>query len=295
MSSFENMIKQLLLIALLCLDLAMIHDLWKSPPVTMLHMLNVGQGDSLLLSTSERHHILIDGGVGNFVLTQLSEVLPESFRKIDLMILTHPHQDHMEGLIPVLERFDVQAILMSAPDYNSEVYEAFLEAVRKEDCPVYFAQADTDFKFGDLNLDVLYPFEARSGEVMANINNASPVIKVDEWLLLTGDAEHEVEEELLNLDLHASVLKAGHHGSRTSSSDAFLDIVEPEIMLISAGLDNDFGHPHPETLEKIADRNITVYRTDQEGRVSLSLGCARSWLPKLLTFPRNVHNLDQCN
>jgi len=289
------MIKQLLLIALLCLDLAMIHALWKSPPVTMLHMLNVGQGDSLLLSTSERHHILIDGGVGNSVLTELSEVLPESFREIDLMILTHPHQDHMEGLIPVLERFDVQAILMSAPNYNSEVYEAFLEAVRKEDCPVYFAQADTDFKFGDLNLDVLYPFEARSGEVMANINNASPVIKVDEWLLLTGDAEHEVEEELLNLDLHASVLKAGHHGSRTSSSDAFLAIVEPEIMLISAGLDNDFGHPHPETLEKIADRNITVYRTDQEGRVSLSLGCARSWLPKLLTFPRNVHNLDQCN
>lgn len=289
------MIKKLLLIGLLCLDLAMIHDLWKISPDTTLHMFNVGQGDALLLVTPEQHHILIDGGAGNSVLTELSNVLPESFREIDLMILSHPHKDHMEGLIPVLQRFDVQAVLMSAPNYNSEVYDAFLEAVNEEGCPVYFADDSTDFRLGETHLDVLYPFEANSGKSMENINNASPVIKVDDWLLLTGDAEEEVEEKILTLDLKARVLKAGHHGSRTSSTNAFLDKVKPEIVLISAGMDNDFGHPHKETLEKLNDRDITVYRTDQEGRVSLSLGCAQSWLPKLLAFPRNAHNLDQCS
>jgi beta-lactamase superfamily II metal-dependent hydrolase len=254
----------------------------------MIHMMDVGQGDALLLTTEEHHNILIDGGTGNTVLSELSEILPESFREIDLMIMTHPHLDHIEGLIPVLERFEVHAILMSAPHYDSLAYDAFFEVV---DAPVYFARADTDFRFGDMTLDVVYPFESLTGESMDNINNASPVIKVDDWLLLTGDAEHEVEEQLLHLDLKVDILKAGHHGSRTSTTKEFLELVDPEIVLISAGKDNSFGHPHQETIDKTRDR--IVYRTDLDGRVSL--GCARSWLPAFLTFPRNVHNLDQCN
>jgi len=247
----------------------MVHDLLRQPHTLEFHVLDIGQGDALLLRTPEQHNILVDGGPGNTVLTELSEVLPESFREIDLMILTHPHLDHMEGLISVLERFDVNAVMMSAPSYDSLVYSAFLNAVEKEKCPVYFADDETDFIFGALNLDVLYPFEAESNRYLENINNASPVIKVDDWLLLTGDAEIEVEEELLaaGVDLNVDILKAGHHGSRTSSSWEFLNAVSPKLMLISAGHENSFGHPHIETLEKASELDIEVWRTDLDGRL----------------------------
>lgn len=265
------MTKKLLLLALLCLDLAMLHDLWKMNAPDALHVLDVGQGDALLLVSPERHHILIDGGPGNAVLTELSEVLPESFRQIDLLILTHPHLDHMEGLIPVLQRFEVKAVLMSAPHYDSLVYSAFLEAVAEENCPLYFADDGLDFQLGSLTLDTLYPFESQTNRALENINNASPVIRVNEWLLLTGDAELEVEAELLaaGVNLKAEVLKAGHHGSRTSSSWEFLETVSPELMLISAGTGNSYGHPHPETLEKAAELDIEVRRTDLEGRITV--------------------------
>jgi competence protein ComEC len=250
----------------------MVHDLWKISPELQLHVLNIGQGDALLLITPEQHHILIDGGPGNSVLTELSEVLPESFREIDLMILTHPHADHMEGLIPVLDRFEVKAVMMSAPAYNSEVYDAFLEAVKEENCEIYFADDDVDFRFASLELDTIYPFEALTDSYLENINNASPVIRVNDWLLLTGDAELEVEAELLEagIDLDVDILKAGHHGSRTSSSWEFLEAVSPTIMLISAGVDNSYGHPHEETLEKAADMGIEVLRTDLLNTLNLS-------------------------
>lgn len=256
---------------LLCVDLVMLHDLLRFPQEPTLHLLDVGQGDALLLQSAEGHQVLIDGGPGQEVLMELSAVLPESFRQIDLVVLTHPHLDHMEGLIPVLERFSVKAILMSAPAYDSLAYKAFLAAVQNENVPVYFANASTDFRLGSLHLDVLYPFEPQVGEEMENINNASVVIKVDEWLLLTGDAEIEVEEALLSqeLDLRASVLKAGHHGSRTSSTEAFLDAVNPDLMLISSGGGNSFGHPHSETLEKAQLRGIQLWRTDLNGRLSI--------------------------
>lgn len=255
----------------LALDLVFLASLWRVPGGLEFHALDVGQGDALLLVTPEQHHVLVDGGMGHSVLLELADVLPYSFRKIDLMILTHPHADHMEGLIPVLQRFEVGAVLMSAPDYGSSIYAAFLEELGE--VPVWIAQADQDFQLGSVYLDVLYPFEGILGEEMDNINNASPVIRV-EWedvsILLTGDAEQEVEAELLaaGVNLEADILKAGHHGSRTSSTLSFLEAVDPEWMVICSGEGNSFGHPHPETLEKASDLGIELLRTDQ-GRVSI--------------------------
>jgi competence protein ComEC len=264
--------KLLLLFCLICMDLAMLHDLWKIKPELQVEILNVGQGDSILLISPDQHHVLIDGGPGNSVLSELSEVLPESFREIDLMILTHPHLDHIEGLIPVLERFDVKAVMMSAPAYDSMVYDAFLKAVNAEGAILYFADAEVDFRLGSLTLDTLYPFEPVTNKTMKNVNNASPVIKVNDCLLLTGDSELEAEAEILEagIDLDADILKAGHHGSRTSSSWDFLEAVSPSLMLISAGIDNSYGHPHEETLEKASDLGIEIRRTDLEGRLSLN-------------------------
>ena len=144
----------------------------------------------------------------------------------DLLVLTHPHEDHVAGLVPVLDRFEVKAVLLSAPDYENQTYEVFLTRAADLKIPVSFAEAERDFQFGSLTLDVLYPFEAVHGE-MENVNNASVVIRAvrgEDEILLMGDAEQEVEAELLaaweagELELEADILKAGHHGSRTSSS-----------------------------------------------------------------------------
>ena len=263
--------KSLLIVAfLLTLNIGLLSSIWRVSGEFELHMLNIGQGDAILLVTPDEHHILVDGGPGRSVLMELAATVPYLFNEIDLLVLTHPHLDHMEGLVEVLKRFEVKAVLMGFPDYESEVNMAFLQEL---DVPIYVAEAGRDFVFGEVFLDVLYPFEPISGE-MENVNNASPVIMVhfgDERILLTGDAEHEVEEKLLaaGVDLRADILKAGHHGSRTSSTLEVLEAVGPEIMLISAGEDNSYGHPHEETLQKAAELGIEVRRTDLEGRISL--------------------------
>lgn len=239
------------------------------------HALNVGQGDAILMVTPDQHHVLIDGGPGSSVVEELGEVLPFFFRDIDLMVVTHPHLDHIEGLISVLEHYRVKEVLMSAPDYQNEAYEVFLNEVVAQKIPVHFAEASEDFKLGDLNLDVLYPFEPVTGQHFENVNNVSVVIDATyggHSLLLTGDAEQEVEAELLEAGVVPKVdlLKAGHHGSRSSSTAEFLEAVDPSFMVISCGKANKFGHPHSETLEKAAARHVQVLRTDLEGRVSLT-------------------------
>jgi competence protein ComEC len=292
------------------------------------HFLDVGQGDAVLLRSPEGHNVLVDGGPGNAVLLELAGEIPYLFPEIDLLVLTHPHADHVEGLVPVLERFEVGAVLMSAPEYESRVYNEFLQLVanggggsggrgpngRGRDLQVYFAEEGVDFELGGMRLDVLYPFEPVTGEKMGNVNNASPVILVEFtgcdsppavnlssfWrfgksleagskcdgelgrVLLTGDAELEVEEAVLeaaasgryglNLEgdfLDVDVLKAGHHGSRTASSWEFLSEAAAELMVISVGEGNSFEHPHEEILERAAELGMEVRRTDLEGRVSI--------------------------
>ncbi|MEK7145770.1 MAG: ComEC/Rec2 family competence protein [Patescibacteria group bacterium] len=271
-------------ICLGALDLCLAIQLSMLRPHLQLHVLDVGQGDAILLTTPDQHHVLVDGGPGQKVLEELGEVLPLGFEEIDLLVLTHPHADHMEGLIPVLQRFKVKAILMTFPEEDGKTYEAFLSGT--VGIPIYNAEAEMDFKLGNVVLNVLYPFESISGESLENLNNASPVIRVETErvsVLLTGDAEQEVEAELLaaGVDVSADILKAGHHGSRTSSTRPFLEAVDPEIMIISCGTDNDYGHPHKETLQKAEDLGMEVLRTDKDGRISLIFDQA-SWTRSIL-------------
>lgn len=253
-------------------------DAWFRLPSTFeLHVLDIGQGDALLLRTESGENILIDGGPGTTVLEELGEVLSPFDRRLDLVILTHPHEDHVAGLVPILQRFDVGEVLLSAPEYNNQAYEALMQEIGQRDIPYSFADDDHDFVFGELQLDVLFPFESFTGDSLDNVNNASPVIRAtwkDMTILLTGDAEQEVEAQLLEagIDLEADILKAGHHGSRTSSTEVFLEAVGAELMLISCGVGNDYGHPHEETLEKAADFGMEVHRTDLEGRISVIFG-----------------------
>lgn len=241
--------------------------------------LDIGQGDGILITTPDQHHILVDGGPEQFVLEELGESLPFLHRTLDLVVLTHPHADHVMGLVPVLERYSVKRVLFSGVNYESPIYDAFLNEIRERDIPLEVARASQDWRLpfkngGEIVFDVLYPFESLLGDHRSNVNNASVVMKVmygPHKILLTGDAELEVESELVatDLDLSAHLLKAGHHGSRTSSSWEFLKRVNPEIVVIQCGTDNPFGHPHPETLEKLQDLDVEVRRNDLEGRIRI--------------------------
>lgn len=267
---------------MIAFDLALAVSLGRLTPALRVDVLDVGQGDAILVTTLDQNHILIDGGPDSRVLTELGEVLPLGFRDLDLVVLTHPHEDHLHGLTTVLERFHVKALLLSLPAYEGDAYDYFLDEVAAFEGPVYMAEAGTDFTLGTTQIDVLYPFEPTLGQDFKNVNNASVVLKVMEdghSLLLMGDAEKEVEAELLaeGVDLSAKVLKAGHHGSHSSSTEAFLEEVDARWMLISCGTGNSYGHPHGETLNKAADLSMEVLRTDTSGRLSIVFG-SYSWV-----------------
>ena len=194
--------------------------------------LDVRQGDSILLSLPTGERVLVDGGPEQKVLEELGEVMPFLDRRIDLMVLTHPHADHVMGLVQVLKRYEVKAVLFSGVNYESSIYEAFLAEIRRQGIPLTVAMADRDFFMRDVAFDVLFPFESMLGDTLSNVNNGSVVMKVTYGLhtiLLTGDAEVDVEADLSEahdrgeIDLKSEVMKAGHHGSHTASSPAFLD------------------------------------------------------------------------
>lgn len=235
-----------------------------------IYFFDIGQGDSIFIKTPDNQQILIDGGPGNLVLEELGNVMPFFDRSLDLIVLTHPHADHMNGLIEVLNRYEVSAILMTDVGFEGEAYEEFLGLLPE----VLIADSSKDMRFGEVYLDVLYPIDPASGRYFENVNNSSIAMKVtfrDLEILLTGDLEIEGEAELVRAygdSLKADILKAGHHGSRTSSTVDFLAKVAPVTVVIQSGKDNSFGHPHPETLRKFKRMGIEdVRRNDLLGTV----------------------------
>jgi len=235
--------------------------------------LDVGQGDSIFIKTPQNHQILIDGGPDNAVVEELGGVMPFFNKSIDLVVLTHPHADHINGLVEVLERFEVENVLITGVADDEEAYIEFLNVIDEKDIRIFIAEEGTDFLFNDMLLDVLYPFESIAGMSFDNLNNSSVVVRVvyeDIEVLLTGDLEMEGEEKLVEagVELKSDILKAGHHGSKTASGLEFLGEVGAEIAVISCGLNNKFGHPHEEAMQNFALSGVEeVRRTDLEGTV----------------------------
>lgn len=251
--------------------------LWRLPHGELvIDFLNVGQGDAILITTPDQHRVLIDGGPEQIVLEEMGAVIPFLNKEIDLMILTHPHADHVMGLVPVLERYRVKAVLFTGLNYWSPIYDEFLREIREQELPLYVARSDQNWQLGEVEIDILFPFESMLGETIENVNNGSIVTRIiyrDHHILLTGDAEIEVEEELVEAYsdlLESELMKAGHHGSRTASSQELLDAVIPDVVVIQVGKENSFDHPHEETLEKLDSMDVEVRRNDLEGRVRVS-------------------------
>ncbi|MFH0840877.1 MAG: MBL fold metallo-hydrolase [bacterium] len=240
-----------------------------------IYFLNVGQGDASLIRTPGHNNILIDGGPNQTVLKELSKHLPWIDRTIDLMILTHPHSDHLEGLNQVIQRYNVGQILMTGVVHNTPTYEEWLKLIKIKQIPVKIIEYPQQIIVDDLVLDLLYPQESLLNQEVKSLNNSSIVLKLKYQgtdILFMGDAETEVENELLSsqIDLSAQILKVAHHGSKDATSKEFLEAVQPDFAIISVGADNQFNHPSLRTIMRIAETGTEILRTDQ-GTIRLSI------------------------
>ena len=256
------------------------------------HVLDVGQGDSILIESPTGRRVLIDGGPdGSLLQGRLAEHLPWWSRRIDVVILTHPSADHLIGLTETLRRYDVGFVV--DPQLESgTVYGQQWESVLREHSDLAVVRAERGAALdlgGGAHLEILHPPPNRPFDTATEHDDNSVVAKLsygDVSFLFAADIYSPGEEFLLKsaVDVRATVLKVAHQGSRYSSSKEFLEAVSPQVAIISAGEDNRFGHPHPETLERLESLPSapTILRTDMHGTVtlttdgeSLTLGPAR--------------------
>lgn len=247
------------------------HDLF-------IHMIDVGQGDSLFIELPNGETMLIDAGVRDAGDTVIDYLHALEVTTIDYVIGTHPDADHIGGLVKVIPAFAIRNIYLPDKPHNTQLFKELLETIEHSDLEIDIGEAGVtivDTVIGDLPLkvEIISPHPERV-EGYDN-NNASIVLRItygDKRFLFMGDAEGPVEADLLNdgIDLQADVLKVGHHGSRTSTTEAFLQAVKPSIALISAGEGNQYGHPHQEVLNRLTDRGIQIFRTDELGTVIVS-------------------------
>ncbi|OGJ64460.1 hypothetical protein A3C37_05265 [Candidatus Peribacteria bacterium RIFCSPHIGHO2_02_FULL_53_20] len=241
------------------------------------YILDVGQGDSILLVSPSGKQILVDGGPDLSALQGIGNHMSFFDRTIELLILTHPDLDHIAALPEIVERYKVGAILLSGIDTPQPQYQRLLARIAKQKIPVIIADPGKDIVFEDgLILDVVWPPRNTFGIQPKKVNDTSVVLRAiygSSSILLTGDIEEPAERAILKTgaDLQSTILKIAHHGSRTSTSTGFLLAVHPEAAVISVGKDNMFGHPHWAVMERLKRQRMRIQRTDQEGEISLVL------------------------
>ncbi|MGU8269941.1 ComEC/Rec2 family competence protein [Clostridium perfringens] len=233
--------------------------------------LNVGQGDSELIQVNGIN-MLIDAGTNAGANDLVKDLKNRGIKTIDIAIATHPHEDHIGGMDEVLENFDVKSFYAPKVAHTTKTYENMLKAVKNEGLKIKQIKEGTKIDLGkDTEVQVYSPVKSQYEE----LNNYSPVMKISygqNSFMFTGDAESLVEKEILNenKDLKADVLKLGHHGSYSSTSEEFLKAVDPSIAIVSCAKDNKYGHPHKETMSNLKKAGITVYETFRDGDITIS-------------------------
>ena len=229
---------------------------------------NIGQGDAILIDTPERD-VVIDGGPTPAVIEKVGVVLPWFDTTLDVIVNTHPHADHLIGLVPLMQRYEIGQVLDSGQGYTSPEYFIWDEVAKSRTATV---RGDVIELTEGVKLETLWPRESYMGERVSDPNDGSVVMLLETpngSMLLTGDAGVAEEAEILDEigDQKVAVLKVGHHGSRTSTSAALLERIGPDYAVISAGEGNDYGHPHEEALDLLAQFGVITYRTDLQGDV----------------------------
>ncbi len=232
------------------------------------HFIDVGQGDSALLELPGEKTMLIDAGDNGSEGVILGYIDSLDIDRIDYLIATHPHADHIGGMEEIIKSYDIGAMYMPRVSSESRTFEKMLDAIEEKDVPLYTLESGKSIDTEGVAIDVLSPPE----NLFEDKNNNSAIVKItlgEKSFLFMGDAESQAEEELLKnvQDISCDVLKVGHHGSSTSSGKRFLEAAMPKYAVISCGKDNSYGHPHRETIESLQKNGSEVFRTDELGTI----------------------------
>lgn len=236
------------------------------------HFLDVGQGDAIFIESPTGVQLLIDGGRGSDALRELGEVMDFFDRDIDYVLMTHPDADHVGGLAAVFDRYVVDHVIRTNNESDTNAWTSTEGKVDEEGSTVDIARRGQVYDLGaGVKLSILFPDRDMSE---AESNASSIVARLsygDIDFLFTGDSPKGVEEYLVLVEgenLASEVLKVGHHGSRTSTSELFLDEVQPEYAVISAGKDNRYGHPHVKVTDLLFNKRVKMFSTAESGRIT---------------------------
>jgi competence protein ComEC len=275
-----------LILGAACLSVAMAASVATSAPDGRVHVivLDVGQGDAILVEGNEGGRILVDGGPdGSVLLADLDRVIPSWDRRIDAVVLTHPHDDHVAGLVSVVRRYRVGAAYESGWPGESAEYSAWKQALAEAGIPLAGLSTGQSLRLDDVTLRVLWPDDGRSRPPSLDSTapdnrktNDASVVLLGEYqgrrFLLTGDVEDDVDPTLIVRGLpHVDLLKVAHHGSATASSEALLAALEPAVAIVSVGAGNSYGHPNAGTMARLRAHSSRVYRTDASGTIDVTL------------------------
>ena len=263
---------RLLVLAALYLVISVLGLVWGEfghPRRLEIIFFDVGQGDASLVSLPDGQRVLIDGGPDNSVLSRLGDNLPYGRRTIDLMLASHYHDDHISGLLSVMERYQVGRVIYPTGNKSNELWEYFLRRAEILGLELVPIEGNANLRLTPscslflLNSNSLGVAQDENNSLIAKLNCS------DLKVLWSGDSGAKVEMGLLSadVDLQADIMKAGHHGSKSSNSQAFLQAVNPGSLVISSGADNRFGHPSPEVIERAEALGIHIYRTDEQGDI----------------------------
>ncbi|MEI6266344.1 MAG: MBL fold metallo-hydrolase [bacterium] len=242
-----------------------------------IHFLSVGQGDAELIQDTAGKNILIDGGPDSTVVGELEKYTKFYQRKIDVIILTHPHADHVNGLVDVVEKYQVGHVYLTGVLHTAPEYIKFLSLLKEKNIPTTDIMAGDSLSLSDgATLKFLYPNTKLVGSKVDNLNSTSVVAKIiygDKSAIFMGDLEDEGQIELMKLsqDLTADILKVSHHGSKYASNINFLKIVNPKVAIIEVGKNNQFGHPHSTTISNLNSLGVQLYRTDIDSDVNIQM------------------------
>lgn len=253
-----------------------------SPADSNLHIyfLNVGQGDSEYIKNPDGSDILIDGGPDGSVLAELGKVMTLGDRKIDLVVLTHPHADHLTGLIDVIDRFEIGEVWTTGVEYPSSAYDTFKDLLKQKNIVTTIVQKGKVKNFGSENFSVLTPLSNLQNSKIDNVNSASIVTELnyDKFsALFLGDAEKDLQNQILPQLKSTNIIKVAHHGSKNALNEDLYKITRPEVAVVSVGAKNTYGHPHAEVTNFLKSLAIQIYRTDQNGTIEISSDGINWW------------------
>ncbi len=235
-----------------------------------IHYMDVGQADSILI-TLNGSAMLIDAGNNDDGRDVVDYLTSQNISKLDYVIGTHPHEDHIGGLDDVIKGFKIEKLIMPKAQTNTKTFEDVLDAAKKKKLSVTTPKIGATYSLADAEFTIL----SCRNDTPENLNLSSVVIRLvygENSFIFCADAEIENENDMLNskYELKSNVIKLGHHGSSTSSSEKFLKAVDPGLAIISVGKDNDYGHPHSKIVKRLNRLGIKAYRTDLNGTIILS-------------------------